>query len=220
MLSAVSRADWSDDAFPWLSVRRAFVGIAPAVIMSVSYSGALAYEIHVPNAQLYAAYLALRAAGKAHGLRLFGARAIESMRLEKGYLHWKADLITEFDPFETGLGRFVRMEKDFVGKSALIKRCAHGPVRRLVTLEIACDRGPALPGASVMSGGDVVGTVTSGAWGYRVERNLALAFVRADVALPGAEYLLDHVGRMVPVRVVPTDQFGSKSTSECTKTDR
>ncbi|MEO1365478.1 MAG: FAD-dependent oxidoreductase, partial [Pseudomonadota bacterium] len=105
VLRTVSRGDWSAEAFPWLSVRRAFVGIAPAVIMSVSFSGELAYEIHVPNAQLYAAYLALRAAGEAHGLRMFGARAVESMRMEKGFLHWKADLITEFDPFETGLER-------------------------------------------------------------------------------------------------------------------
>jgi dimethylglycine dehydrogenase len=58
-----------------------------------------------PTRQLYAAYLALRAAGEAHGLKLFGARAVESMRLEKGFLHWKADLLTEFDPFETGLDR-------------------------------------------------------------------------------------------------------------------
>ena len=68
VLSAASRGDWSTAAFPWLSVRRAFVGIAPAVVMSVSFSGELAYEIHIPNSQLYAAYLALRAAGGAYGL--------------------------------------------------------------------------------------------------------------------------------------------------------
>lgn len=107
VLSAVSRGDWSAGAFPWLSVREAFIGFAPAVVMSVSFSGELAYEIHIPNAHLYAAYRAIRAAGEGHGLRLFGARAVESMRLEKGYLHWKSDLLTEFDPFETGLDRFV-----------------------------------------------------------------------------------------------------------------
>ena len=75
--------------------------------MAVSFSGELAYEIHLPNNQLYAGYLALREAGEAHGLKLFGARAVESMRMEKGYLHWKSDILTEFDPFETGLERFV-----------------------------------------------------------------------------------------------------------------
>ena len=99
-------------------------GIAPAVVMSVSFSGELAYEIHVPNAQLYAAYLALRKAGEAHGMRLFGSRAVESMRMEKGYLHWKADILTEFDPYETGLDRFVKMDKEFVGKAGVAGRQA------------------------------------------------------------------------------------------------
>jgi hypothetical protein len=85
--------------------------------MAVSFSGELAYEIHVPNSALYAAYLALTDAGVEHELGLFGARAVESMRMEKGFLHWKSDLITELDPFETGLDRFVKMDKpDFIGK--------------------------------------------------------------------------------------------------------
>ena len=115
VLQAVSRGDWSAEAFPWLSVRECFIGFTPATVMVVSFSGELAYEIHVPNASLYAAYLALREAGRAHGLHLFGARAVETMRMEKGFLHWKADLITEFTPYETGLDRFVKPEKgDFI----------------------------------------------------------------------------------------------------------
>ena len=68
--------------------------------MSVSFSGELAYEVHVPNESLYAAYLALTEAGEEFGIKLFGSRAVESMRMEKGFLGWKSDLITEFDPFE------------------------------------------------------------------------------------------------------------------------
>ncbi len=163
VLQAVSRADWSASAFPWLSARECFVGIAPAIVISVSFSGELAYEVHVPNAHLYAAYLALRKAGEAHGLILFGARAVDSMRLEKGFLHWKADILTEFDPFETGLERFVKMEKpDFIGKAALAERHAKGPTAKLVTLEVQSDAAPAHGGASVMIGERVVGTVTSG----------------------------------------------------------
>ena len=102
VLSKAARGDWSKDAFPWLSVRECFIGFAPATVMAVSFSGELAYEIHVPNSALYAAYLALTDAGVEHELGLFGTRAVESMRMEKGFLHWKSDLITEFDPFETG----------------------------------------------------------------------------------------------------------------------
>ncbi|MEL6960931.1 MAG: FAD-dependent oxidoreductase [Pseudomonadota bacterium] len=163
VMAAVSRADWSREAFPWLSVRECFIGFAPATVMGVSFSGELAYEIHVPNASLFAAWTALRDAGEAHGMRVFGARAVESMRMEKGFLHWKSDLITEFDPFETGLDRFVKMEKgDFVGKAALQARMKDGPTKRFVTLHLDSTEAPALGGASVMVGDRVVGTVTSG----------------------------------------------------------
>jgi dimethylglycine dehydrogenase len=203
VLAAVSRGDWSAAAFPWLSVRECFVGIAPATVMSVSFSGELAYEIHVPNNQLYAAYLALRQAGAAHGMQLFGARAIESMRLEKGYLHWKADLLTEFDPFETGLDRFVRMDKPgFIGKAALEARLAAGPRRKLVTLHVQAQDRPATPGASIMVGGRVMGTVTSGDWGHRVGMNLAYAFVDPELAAPGSAVHLDLIGDLVPAKVI------------------
>lgn len=200
VLSAVSRADWSKEAFPWLSVRDAFIGIAPAVVMAVSFSGELAYEIHVPNNQLYAAYLALQAAGKSHEMHLFGARAVESMRLEKGYRHWKADLITEFNPFESDLGRFVYMDNDFVGKAALERMQNEGPKRKFVTLTIDCDDAPAHPGASVVQNGQVVGTVTSADWGHRVGKNIAMAFV--DATLSASDLFVEVIGKPVAAEIV------------------
>ena len=203
VLSNAARGDWSADAFPWLSVREAFVGIAPTVVMSVSFSGELAYEVHVPNAQLYAAYLALRRAGKPFGLSLFGSRAVESMRLEKGFLHWKADILTEFDPYETGLDRFVKLDKpDFVGKAALMGRQAAGPRKKLVTLAVDCIDRPACPGSSVMLEGKVVGTVTSGDWGHRTGMNLALAFVEPDLSDEGTGVKIDMLGALFPARVI------------------
>jgi len=199
VLSAASRGDWSASAFPWLSVRHATIGYAPAVVMSVSFSGELAYEIHVPNNQLYAAYLALRAAGEAHGLQLFGARAVESMRMEKGYLHWKSDLITEFDPFETGLDRFIKLDKDFLGKEAMQAR---GISKKLVTLTLDSTDAPAHPGASVMINDQVVGTVTSGDWGHRTGLNLAYAFVNPDLATEGTTLTIDVIGSRVPAKVI------------------
>ena len=194
VLQATTRLDCSAEAFGWLEVRTGFVGIAPAVIMAVSYSGEQAFEIHLPNNQLHAAYLALREAGAEHGLRLFGSMAVESMRMEKGYLHWKADLITEFNPFETGLGRFVNMDKEFVGKAALQKMAGEGPRKLLVPLAIDCDHAPSHGGASVYNGAALVGTVTSAAWGYRVGRNLAYAFVDPDCADVGTALKVDVMG--------------------------
>ncbi len=203
VLAAASRGDWSAAGFPWLAVRRAFVGIAPAVVMAVSFSGELAYEIHVPNALLYSAYLALRKAGEAHGLTLFGSQAVESMRLEKGYLHWKADLITEFDPFETGLHRFVDLSKpDFIGKAALGRRKAEGTRRQLVSLVLDCTHAPAHGGDSVVMEGSVVGTVTSAGWGHRVGRNIAYAFVDPGFAAEGTSLTVEVIGEPVPAVVI------------------
>jgi len=208
VLSAAARGDWSAEAFPWLSVREGFVGIAPATIMGVSFSGELAYEIHVPNASLHAAYLALRKAGEAHGLTLFGARAVDSMRLEKGFLHWKADILTEFDPFETGLDRFIRLNKrDFIGRRALHDRRAAGPRKRLVTLKLDTDTAPAHAGASLMLGDTVVGTVTSGAWGHRVGMNLAYAFVDAGLAEAETAMTLDLCGDPVEATVIAPSPY-------------
>ncbi|MFQ6546591.1 GcvT family protein [Aestuariibius sp. 2305UL40-4] len=204
VLSLASRGDWSRAAFPWLSVREAYVGIAPATVLGVSFSGELAYEIHVPNESLHAAYAALRRAGEAHGLRLFGSRAVDSMRLEKGFLHWKADILTEFDPFETGLDRFVKLDKgDFVGREALMTRQDAGPTRKLVTLTINTRDAPAHPGASVRIGGRIVGTVTSGDWGHRTGLNLAYAFVDPAVAPEGSDVTVDILGDPISARVIP-----------------
>lgn len=208
VLQSASRGDWSKEGFPWLSVRETFIGYAPATVMGISYSGELAYEIHIPNASLYAAYLALREAGKAHDLKLFGARAVESMRMEKGFLHWKADLISEFDPFETGLDRFVKLDKpDFVGKDALIQRQNDGPRKKLVTLKIDATHAPAYGGASLMQGGTVVGTVTSGDWGHRSSLNLAYAFVDTALSGEGTVLDLDLLGDRVSAEIIAPSPY-------------
>ena len=208
VLAACARGDWSADAFPWLSVRECFIGFAPATVMGVSFSGELAYEIHVPNASLYAAYLALRQAGRVHGLKLFGARAVESMRMEKGFLHWKSEILTEFDPYETGLDRFVKLEKgDFIGKDALLKRQKEGLRKKLVTLKVEATHAPARGGSSVMQDGKVVGTVTSGDWGHRVGLNLAYAFVEPNLAAEGIKIQMDIYGDMVDVEVIAPSPY-------------
>ncbi|MBM2575933.1 FAD-dependent oxidoreductase [Jannaschia sp. Os4] len=201
VLSAAARGDWSAEAFPWLSVREAEVGIAPATVMSVSFSGELAYEIHVPSESLSAAYRALRAAG---ATTLFGSRAVESMRLEKSFLHWKAEVIDEVDPHEAGLSRFVRAGGGYVGAAALAART---PARRLVTLAVEADDAPPHAGASVRDADAVVGTVTSGGKGHRTGLVLALAYVRPDRAAAGTALAVDVLGTARPARVIPPSPY-------------
>lgn len=202
LAAAAPRTDWSTAAFPWLSVARVQIGPVPAVAMSVSFSGELAWELHLPVEQSRAAHDAIWAAGEAFGLGRFGLYATESMRIEKGFRHWKADLIDEYDPFESALERFVDMEKPaFPGKAALAARNAP-PRARFVTLRLASDAAPAQPGEAIVSDGRVIGSVTSAAWGHRVGENLAMGFVLPDWGGEGARAeVLGRLGAM-PAEVV------------------
>jgi len=203
MAAAAPQTDWSKDAFPWLSCREVQIGDCRTVAMSVSFSGELAWELHIPNEQLSGAYEIIRAAGEAYDMAPFGLYATESMRLEKGYRHWKADLITEYNPVETGLERFVQHDKpEFVGKAALEKQLAGGLKRRFVSLVIDSDLAPAHPGDSMLAGDTVVGTVSSAGFGHRVGENLAMGFVEPDFAEIGCELEILVIGQRLKARVV------------------
>jgi dimethylglycine dehydrogenase len=131
-----------------------------------------------------------------------------------GYLHWKADLLTEFDPFETGLDRFVKLDKPaFVGKAALEARVAQGPHRQLVTLKLDSRTHAAHPGASLMQGDKVVGTVTSGGWGYRTGLNIAYAFVAPDFAAVGTQTKVDVHGSLVDATVIESGPYRSEASN-------
>ncbi len=201
LTKAAPRCDWSKDAFPWLTVRKVFIGNAEAIAMSVSFSGELAWELHIPNAQLKLAFDRLWEAGQDFGLTPFGLYATESMRLEKGFRHWKADLITEFNPLESELARFVKLDKDFIGKAALLEMQAAGPRRRFVTMVLESDEAPAQPGDSILRDGAVVGTVTSAGWGYRVGKNIAMGFVDPDGAELGSSLSVEVIGEAVAAEV-------------------
>ena len=201
LASVAPRTDWSAEAFPWLAVREVRIGHFPALAMSVSFSGELSYELHVPNEALFGCHELLTAAGASRGLRHFGLYATESMRLEKSFRHWKADLITEFDPFESGLSRFVRMDKDFIGKHALAAARQRGPRRQFVTLELATRHAPAHGGDSIVRGGRVVGTITSAAFGHRTGLNLAMGFVDPACATTGTALEIDLLGESVAATI-------------------
>ena len=204
LLQSLSREDWSNEAFPRMAVRETTLGHARVTAMRVSYSGELAWELHVENERAFLLWKLLHEAGAAFGLSRFGAYAAESMRLEKGYLHWKADLITERNPIETGLDRFVDMDKaDFVGKRALAEEIRRGPRRRLATLTIDGDVAAARAGDPVFDADALVGTVTSGGYGHRIGRNIALAFVEPRCAARERELEIGILGERYAATVGP-----------------
>lgn len=205
--AAAPRTDWSIKAFPWLSVRTVHIGYVEVIAMSVSFSGELAWEIHIPLEQSKPAFDLLWKAGAAQGIKPFGLRATDSMRVEKGYRHWKADLITEFNPLECALDRFVDLDKDFIGKKALLKAQIVGHRRRFVTLEVDTDIAVPHPGDSIVSDGHVVGTVTSASWGHRTGKNLAMGFVDPEYAADGTVLGVEILGNVYPSKLGPGCQY-------------
>ena len=205
---AAPRSDWSNAAFPWMGVRAVRIGHAEAVAMRVSFSGELAWELHIPNEQLYLAHRCLEQAGEDFGLRPFGLYATESMRLEKCYRHWKADLLTEFTPFESSLDRFVKMDKaGFEGRAALLNGAGGPPRQRFVPLVVDCDFAAAHGGDPIFLGERLVGTVTSGGYGHRCGQNIALGFVDADLADVGGELEVSIIGERHRAKIVREPLF-------------
>ena len=176
--------------------------------MTVSFSGELAYELHVPNEQLYLVWQTLNQAGKDFDLGYFGLYATESMRLEKGYLHWKADLIVEQNPYEARLEHFVKLDKeDFIGKQALLEEIERGPRKLLVSLTVDCDIAPAHSGDPVFVGEQQtsekqVGSVTSAGYGHRTERNIAYAYVDPGYSAIGTPLAVGILGERYSAEVV------------------
>ncbi len=207
ILQTAAQETCSREAFPWLNVRQMRIGSSPALVFALSFLGELAYEIHVASEQLLGVWNALWECGRGHGMAPFGLLATESMRIEKGFRHWKADLITEFDPFESALERFVDFRKPFVGKERLEARRAMGRRRAFVCLEIDCDDAPAQPGASVLDRDRLAGTVTSASYGFRVRKNLAFAFVDPAASEIGNNLSVELLGRAHPAIVTALCQF-------------
>lgn len=204
LLQSVSpRNDWSKKAFPWLRAQSMFVGHAEVVAMSVSFSGELAYELHVPNEQLYLVWQTLNTAGKAFDLGYFGLYATESMRLEKGYRHWKADLIVEHNPMESRLERFVQLDKsDFIGKRALLGQIERGPRKLFVSIAIECECAPAHGGDPVFANGEQVGSITSAGYGFRTGKNIAFAFISPEQASIGNPLSVQILGMQYAAEVI------------------
>jgi dimethylglycine dehydrogenase len=198
-----------DLARPWLSHQAATVAGRPALLVRVSFTGELGWEIHAAPQDMPAIWAALWAAGAPQGLKPFGMAALDSLRVEKGYRAWKGDLSTDYTLWEAGLDRFVKLDKpqNFPGKAALIAQRAAGVKKRFAPLIVdagACDA-PYM--STIWHGGMVVGETTSGAWGYRVGASLALAAVRADLTEPGTVLEIDIFGERRRAVVQPDRPF-------------
>lgn len=204
VLQKVTDADLSNAAFPWLSGKEIIVGVAPVRALRVNFVGELGWELHHSLVYQNHIFDALMEAGKEYGIAPFGMRAMDSLRIEKGYRYWKVDLTTDYTPFEAGLDRFVQLNKaEFTGREALIRQQQQGVPHRFVTLACETKNVDPLGNEPIYQGRKMVGRATSGAYGYTIGKSLAVGYVDPEVAQPGTELKIEILGKKYPAVVIP-----------------
>ena len=200
ILQSRTDTDCSREAFGYLKAQSLAVGSVPCLAQRVTFVGELGWEIYCPAEYGLTLWDTLVDAGRPYGLTPGGYKAIESLRLEKGYRVWGSDVTTMDTPFEAGLGFAVRMDKgDFIGRDAL-ERLGE-PTRRLVGLALDDPAVIALGSEPVRIDERPVGRVTSGGYGYSVGRSIAYAYVPAAAATPGQRVEVVVFGRPVGAEV-------------------
>jgi dimethylglycine dehydrogenase len=209
ILERVSDADLSNESFRWLTSQDIRVGLAPANAMRVNFVGELGWELHHPIEYQNHIFDALFAAGADFGLKPFGIRAMDSMRLEKSYRMVGTELSIEYSAFESAMDRFVKPDKgDFLGRDALLASREAGLENRLVTLEVSdVEDADALGNNALFKGGEIMGRATGGGYGFRVSKSLALGMVQPQYAEPGTTLEIEILGKLHPATVIPDSPF-------------
>jgi len=195
LLSRICRDDVGHEALSFLSFRPAEVAMLPAHIGRISFTGELGYEIWVASDGQLALYDAILAAGADLGLVHYGARALNSLRLEKSFGNWAREYRPIYTPVEAGIDRFVAWDKpDFIGRDAALRDRARRPMRRLVTFVVDADDADAIGDEPVWHDGKVVGWVTSGGYGHCVGKSIALGYVPAALANASEGFEIEILG--------------------------
>jgi 4-methylaminobutanoate oxidase (formaldehyde-forming) len=208
LLSSVTDDDLGNDAFPFASVREIRIAGVAVTALRITYVGELGWELHVPIASACDVYRSVMTAGEAHGVAACGYRAIESLRLEKGYRAWSSDLTPDHSPLQAGLGFAVKLDTNipFLGREALVEQRRAGLTRRLACFTTE-DNGVVLLGReTIYRDGERVGWLTSGGYGYTVDESIGYGYVRNRSGverkfLVSGDYELEVANRRVPARI-------------------
>ncbi len=212
ILQPLATADLSNEGFPYLRARDIAVGPVPCLAVRVTYVGELGWELYCPTEFGLRLWDTLWEAGRPHGMVAGGYRAIDSLRLEKGYRAWGADITPDETPFEAGLRFAVRLEKgiDFLGRSALLEAGEPASGSRLACLVLEDPRSVALGSEPVRCGGRVAGRVTSAGYGYTVGRSIAYAYLPVADVEPGMPVEVEIFGRWVGGRVAAEPLYDAR----------
>ena len=201
ILASVTRDDISDAEFPYLTARAITVGSVPVYALRVTYVGELGWELYAHTEFGLALWETLWNAGRPHGMVAAGYRAIDALRLEKGYRVWSSDITPDETPFEAGLGFAVQLDRgDFIGRDALVAAKAAGPRKRLRCLVLDDPRSVCLGNEPVRIDGEVAGRVTSGGYGFAVDKSIAYAYLPPSVGV-GSHGEVDVFGEWIGFEV-------------------
>ena len=201
ILQPLTTTNLSNATFPYMRAQELSIGSVPCLALRVTYVGELGWELYCPSEFGLALWDAVWESGQAHGLVAGGYKAIDSLRLEKGYRVWGADITPDESPYQAGLGFAVKLDKEFVGREALAA-AGDEPESRLCCLTLADSRAVALGSEPVRVGDALVGRVTSGGYGYTVGRSIAYAYLPSAAAAAGTEVAVEIFGDWVDGVVV------------------
>ena len=193
LINSISNADLT---LPWLSLQNAKIENKQILLARVSYAGELGWEIHAKNEDMSLIYEKVLS----EGATPFGMFALDSLRVEKGYRAWKGDLSTDYSLLESGLERFIKFDKKevFPGKQSLLTEKQRGSVKKFVSMIIKDNVCDAPYMSTIWHDGKIIGEVTSGAYGHRVNASIALGMVKTDLAISGQTVSVDIFGNDFP----------------------
>ncbi|MGH7354346.1 MAG: GcvT family protein [Candidatus Rokuibacteriota bacterium] len=207
VLEAVTTRDVSSRALPYMSAAEIDVAGVAVWAQRVTYVGELGWELYVPAERGLAVWDALLSAGRRFGIRPAGYKAVDSLRLEKGYRYWSTDITPAEDPWEAGLDFCVRLTKgDFIGREALLRLQAAGVRRKLCTLTIEVpleDDADLYGGEAVYADGGVVGRLRSAGYGHTVAKHIGFVYLPLALATPGTPLEVEAFGRRYAAEVAP-----------------
>ncbi len=214
LLTRITRLDVSTEAFPFRAIRAVAVGGIPALLARISFSGELGYEIYCAPPYQLKLYQSICAASEDLGLRMYGARALMSLRLEKNWGAWGLDYRPDFTAEEAGLSHFIDFNKaDFIGRAAAFEARRHGAAKTLVALSVQADDADAHRDEAIFHNGECIGFVTSGGYAHHCQLSLALGYVPTELASHGAQFEVEMLGELRPARLLakpPYDPTGDK----------
>ncbi len=203
LLGELTDFDFSQHAFPWLSGAAFQIAGITCLALRVSYTGEIGWELHIPAANAMTVYAALLDAGAHYGLGHFGAYAVDSMRLEKGYRAWGMDLTTERTPLEAGLHHLIKTEqREFIGRDAMLRRQEAVDHWRMELMAIDAEGIDPFYLHAVHQGDQVVGIITSGAYGHRTGKALALAYLTKNAHIEDGGFEVELIGEKHPAVIL------------------